>query len=159
MTEFEALSILVACLALIVSLVTFSGQRRLQREANDLQRVTADLSKKQLALIEQQEKEKNSAHLSLSLVREGRGYSLVLRNIGQVVASAVELESLGQGVEDVLVATDEVEAKFPLARFRPTEEVRLSAGVYLGSPAVFQVRLRWRNPVGDACEEEYKVGV
>ncbi len=159
MSDFEVLSILVACLALVISLVTFSGQRRLQREANELQKTTAALSKRQLELIEEQERVNTEAKLSLSLVEDGRGHKLVLRNLGPAEATDVAIESLGTDSEDVLLVQQEVEAKFPLKRLRPSEEVRMIAAVYLGSPLVFKVRLRWRNGDGKQCEEEHSLGL
>jgi hypothetical protein len=57
MSTFEALSLVVGCLALAVSLLVWSGQRRLQREANELQRATSELAKKQAELLEKQELE------------------------------------------------------------------------------------------------------
>ena len=57
MSTFEVLSVLLSCLALLVSLVVWSGQRRLQKEANDLQKATAELSKRQYQMLEKQELE------------------------------------------------------------------------------------------------------
>ena len=159
MSDFEILSILVACLALVISLVTFSGQRRLQREANELQKTTAALSKRQLELIEEQEHVKAEAKLSLSLVEDGRGHKLILRNLGPADATEVEIQSLGANPDDVLLVKQEVDAKFPLKRLRPSEEIRMIAAVYLGSPLVFKVLLRWRNGDGAQCEEEHSLGL
>ena len=159
MSAFEVLSIIVACLALAISLLALSAQKKLQREANELQRVTAELSKKQLELIENQERISVQAQLAIKLTSESRGYTVVIRNVGQVEAKDVEIQSLGEGVEELLISPEEVREKFPLKKFRPGEEVRLSAGVYMDGPSVFRLLLRWRNADGKAKEEEYRVSV
>lgn len=87
MSAFELLSVVLSGIAVLVSLLVWSGQRKLQREANDLQGITADLSRKQLQLIKEQEQGKFAASLSLSLVRDGKGYKLVLRNKRPLVVS------------------------------------------------------------------------
>jgi hypothetical protein len=159
MSMFEALSLVVACLAMIVSLNVWSGQRRLQRESNELQRVTAELSKRQLELIERDETIRNTAELSVDIHRHGNGHRLVLRNIGQAEAKDVELQPLGEGIEDSLIDRDEVQAKFPVKRLRPSEEISLMAFMYLGSPLMFCIRLRWTHPDGRTQEEELAVGL
>jgi hypothetical protein len=58
------LSIIVSCLAAVISLVVWSGQRKLTRESNDLQRATAELAKKQLELLLREEKGKNTATIA-----------------------------------------------------------------------------------------------
>lgn len=157
MSEFEVLSLVVACLALIVSLAVWSGQRKLQRESNDLQKVTAELSKRQLELIDQQQRAASKAELSLSLTEQNRGRKLTLRNLGPSDAYNIELESLGTGAEDTLVVKQEIDEKFPLQRLRPTEEVRLTAAVHYGSPMVFKIKLRWEDSVGHLYEEVFPV--
>jgi len=57
MSTFEALSLIVACIAMLVSLAVWAGQRRLQQEANDLQRTMASLAQQQSALLRKQELE------------------------------------------------------------------------------------------------------
>jgi hypothetical protein len=159
MSDFEVLSILVACIALVISLVTFNGQRRLQREANELQKTTAALSKRQLELIDEQERVKTEAKLSVSLSEDGRGHKLVIRSLGPADATDVEIQSLGTTPEDVLLVKQEVDAKFPVRRLRPSEEIRMIAAVYLGSPLVFKLLLKWRNGDGSPCQEEYTLGL
>lgn len=53
MTYFEVLTLLLSCLAVVLSLYTLREQRKLQREANDLQKPASELAKRQLAEAEQ----------------------------------------------------------------------------------------------------------
>jgi hypothetical protein len=45
------LSVFLGCIATLVSLVVWFGQRKIQKEANDLQRATSELAKKQLEIL------------------------------------------------------------------------------------------------------------
>ncbi len=158
MSEFEVLSIVVACLALVISLVVWSGQRKLQRESNELQRVTAELSKRQISIIDRQELASTKAELTLSLKAENDDHKLVLRNLGPSDARDIYLESLGETPEDVLIIQQEVDERFPMARLQPSEEVELMANVYMGSPFIFRVRVRWIEGKNHQRQEEFAVG-
>ena len=70
MTTFETLTLLAALLAVAVSLYTLHEQRKLQKEANELQRATAELAKKQIAdLEEQEEKAKTISMMIICFIR------------------------------------------------------------------------------------------
>lgn len=154
MSIYEALSIVIACIAAMVSLVVWSGQRKLQREANELQRATSELAKKQLELLLREEKGQNTARLSLSIDREGKGFRFRLRNISDVDAKDVEFELLLKRPEDNPLIKSDYEQKFPLKRLQPGESVALIAALHLGSPTAFNALLKWINPDGSRVEEE-----
>lgn len=154
MSTYEALSLVIACIAAIVSLVVWSGQRKLQREANDLQRATSELAKKQLELLLREEKGKNTSRLSLSLERDGKSFHFRLRNISDVDARDVELELLLKRPEDHPLIKSDYDEKFPLKRLQPGESVALIAALHLGSPTAFNALIKWTNPDGSRIEEE-----
>ena len=154
MSYYEVLSTLLACIAVVMSLAAWTGQRRLQREANDLQRATAELAKKQLEILVREEKGKNSARLSLSLVRDGKSFRLVLRNASEVDAAEVEMAPLLQRPEDNPIIASDYAAKFPVPKLSPGAEVRLLAAIHLGSPSAFNFRVSWKNPDGQKVDEE-----
>lgn len=159
MTYFEVLSVLLACLAVVMSLIAWTGQRRLQREANDLQRATAELARKQLELLLREEEGKNSARLSLSLVKEGKEFRFVLRNVSAVEATDIELEPLLQRPDDNPIIPAEYKEKFPLKRLAPNAEIKLHAIIYLSSPTAFNIRATWKNPDGKPVVEEFFVSL
>jgi hypothetical protein len=100
MSQYEILTVALACFAVLVSLIAWNGQRKLQRESNDLQRATAELAKKQLEIVLREEKGKSTARLSLSLFRDGNTYRFQLSNVGEADARDVELAFLLQRPED-----------------------------------------------------------
>lgn len=159
MSLFEALTVILACIAVIVSLIAWTGQRRLQREANDMQRATAELAKKQLEILLREEQGKNKARLSLQLVRDGKTFRFCITNISDVDAHDVEMELLLSKPGDNPIISSEYARKFPAKRLSPNTSVTLIAALHLGSPTAFNARLRWKNPDGAQVEEETYVAL
>ena len=153
MSNFEALTLILSCVAVIVSLAVWNGQRKLQREANDLQRVTAELSRKQLQLIKEQEQSK----FALSLTKDGKGYKLVLANKGEADALAVDLRPIGTTIENNYLIASEMEEKLPIKRLRSGEEVRFLAAVSMGTPIVSEFHVSWHNADGTTGMEDFSV--
>jgi len=154
MSSYEALSIVIACIAAVVSMVVWNGQRKLQRESNDLQRATAELAKKQLEILLREEKGQNTARLSLALDRDGKGFRFRLVNISDVDARDVELELLLKRPEDNPLIQSDYQAKFPVKRLQPGKSVSLLAALHIGSPTAYNALLKWTNPDGSRAEEE-----
>jgi hypothetical protein len=126
----------------------------MQREANDMQRATSELAKKQLEILLREERGKNTARLSLSLERDGRNFRFHLTNISEVDARDVELELLLTRPEDNPLVRSEYEQKFPLKRLQPCESVSLTAALHISSPTAFNALIKWTNPSGSRVEEE-----
>jgi hypothetical protein len=158
MSHFESLSLIAACLALFVSLVTLNWQRQLQKEANELQRATAELSRKQLLLIERQEEASGRTNVSLSIQQLEVGYRLVVKNVGQVDAYDVNVLAVGDASEKLSLLEHEVRTKLPVPKLRPSEEVKLTVAIYMESPEVYLVSARWKNQNGTTSEEEFTLG-
>ena len=160
MTRYEVLSILVSCLAAIISLVVWSGQRKLTREANDLQRATAELAKKQLEILLREEKGRNTARLSLDLVREGKSdFRFRVANISDIDARDVELELLLQDRDNSPIIDSEYAEKFPAKHIAPGNSVSLIAALTLSSPTAYNAILKWTNPDGSRSQEETYVAL
>ena len=159
MSPFELVSVILSGIAVLVSLVVWNGQRRLQREANELQRVTSDLSKKQLQLINEQESAKHQAKLSLDLVRDGKSYRLILSNKSSADALAVDLRPTGTASEESFLIESELAEKFPHKRLRSGEQIRLIAAITLGSPLLSTFHVTWHNANGSTAMEEFTVSL
>ncbi len=160
MTRYEVLSILVSCLAAVIGLVAWFGQRKLTREANNLQRATAKLAKKQLEILLREEKGKNTAHLSLDLVREGKSdFHFRVANISEIDARDVELELLLQDPDSSPIIDSEYAEKFPAKHIAPGNSVSLIAALTLSSPTAYNAILKWTNPDGSRSQEETYVAL
>jgi hypothetical protein len=160
MPPYETLSILVSCLAAFISLVVWSGQRKLTRESNDLQRATAELAKKQLEILLREDKGKNTARLSLDLVREGKSsYFFRVTNISDIDARDIELELVLPDPEDSPIIKSEYAEKFPVKRLDPGSSVSLIAALTISSPSAYNAILKWTNPDGSCTQEETYVAL
>jgi hypothetical protein len=154
MNRYELLSVLISCIAAVISLVVWNGQRRLQRESIELQRATSELAKKQLELLLIQERGKNTARLSLDLVRDGKSFRFKITNISDVDATNIELKLLLKKPEDSPIIESEYREKFPAKRLGPGSSVTLIAALHIGSPSAYNAVLTWTNPDGSVSEEE-----
>lgn len=153
MSKYEILSVLLGCIATIVSLVVWAGQRRMQIEANDLQRATSELAKKQLEILLREEKGKNAARLSFDIFKDGKTYRFRITNISDVEAKNVDLLLLVKPEDSPLVKSD-YEAKFPVPKLQPGSSVTLIAAIHLGSPTAYNAVLSWVNPDDTEVSEE-----
>ena len=143
MSHFETLSLLIPWFALVISVYTLVHQRKLQRDANDLQKATSELSKRQLQLIERDESDRKRVRLSLKLAGIPGARLLKLRNVGAVEARRVQVETAAE--QSPFVKT-QVDSLFPLASLRPGEEMEMVAALFQDSPPKFQIRVKWLNP-------------
>lgn len=159
MTQYEILSIVLACIAVIVSLVVWMGQRKIQRESNNLRRATSALAKKQLEILLREEQGKNTARLSLNLFRDGKTYRFRIANISDVDAMDVEMDLLVKKPEDSPIIASEYAEKFPAKKLPPGSSVTLIAALHLGSPSAYNALLKWKNPDGSKAQEETYVAL
>jgi hypothetical protein len=154
MTSYEILAVVVSCIAAIVSLVVWRGQRKLQKESNDLQRAVSELAKKQLEILLQEEKGKQQARLSLKLFRDGKSYRIQLTNVSEVEAQDVHMELLLDDLDDSPLVASEYDRKFPIKKLSPDSSVTLIAAPHKRSPPAYTALLKWTNPDGSVSEDE-----
>jgi len=159
MTQYEILSVVLACIAVIVTFVVWTGQRKMQRESNDLQRATSELAKKQLEILLREEQGKNTARLSLDLFRDGKTYRFRITNISDVDARDVEMELLVKEPKDSPIISSEYAEKFPAKKIPPGSSVTLIAALHFGSPTAYNALLKWTNPDGSRAQEETYVAL
>jgi hypothetical protein len=160
MTGYEIVSIIISCIALAASIwISFAqrrasvAQRKLQSEANDLQRAISELAKKQLEILLRDEAGKHMARVSLDLAREGRDYRFYIRNLGTEEARDVAMELLVEPKNSPIIQS-EYDEKFPVKRLQPGSSVSLIAALHLGSPMAYNAKMSWTNPDGSRVEEE-----
>lgn len=154
MTKFEVLSLVIAVLALLVSLNTWREQRRLQQEANDLQRATDQLAKRQLDMIQEEEGRRRKAQVELEMIDLGsHAYGLIFSNRGE--APALELAvSVTADIEEII--EDGYRAKLP-KRLGAGQKFKIYAAPHLGTANPFTASVTWTNPDGSSGENQVLV--
>ena len=153
MTTYEIISIVIACIAALISLVVWNGQRKIQRENLELQRATSDLAKKQLEILVNEDREKSSARLKLDLVKLGNNYKFYITNIGNVDATNVNFELLLDNPAQSPLISSDVESKLPAAKLSPGSKISLIAARQGNSPVAYNALLKWTNPDGKNVED------
>jgi len=154
LTGYEILSVTLGCIAILASLAVWLGQRKIQRESNDLQRATSELAKKQLEILLREEKGKETARLSFDILKDGKTYRFKISNISDVEARNVDLKLILKKPEDSPIIKSDYKSKFPLPILQPGTSVTLIAAIHLGSPTAYNAVLSWTNPDGNSVEEE-----
>jgi hypothetical protein len=152
---FELLTLLIACVAAFISLLAISGQRKLQREANDMQRATSKLAQKQLEILEREDKSKVEARVKLDLIKEGKNdYKFRITNISTQDARNVDLKLLLNRPSDDPIIKSEYLQKLPAKVLSPGSSVSLIAALHIGSPTAYNAILSWLNPDGSTSSYE-----
>ncbi|TAL59352.1 MAG: hypothetical protein EPN84_11350 [Legionella sp.] len=152
MTYYEFLSIIMAAIACIISLIVWFGQRKLQKESNELQRTTSELSKKQLEILSHEQQNSQKTQLTLSLIYSNGSHRFNIENIGKVPARDVEMELMDPSVDPM--PRGEYKSKFPIPILSPGGNTTLLAALHSGTPTGFRALLKWTNPDGSRIEEE-----
>lgn len=159
MSEYEALSVVLSALAALISLIVWHGQRKLQRESLDMQKATADLSKKQLEILIREDHVKSTARLKLDLLKVGNSYRFVITNISDVDATNINFELLVDNPRHNPLVSSDVQEKIPARKLSPGSELSLLAALCLGSPTAYNAKLSWTNPDGEIVVDETYVSL
>lgn len=159
MSFYEALSLVVACIAVVMSLVAWNGQRKLQRDANDLQRATSRLAEKQLEMLLREEKGKHKARLSAEIFKDGKTYRLRVTNVSEVTARDVGVKILGDDPSQDPLIDSEKKSKLPWPSLAPGLSFTLIVVITLSSATTFNALITWTNPDDEVVEEETFVAI
>ena len=151
MNTYQTLSILVSILAVIVSVVALIRTRSISAKQLELEKITAELSKKQLEQINNAEIAQTMARIDLELQSEGQNYRLYVVNVGLAEAVNVNLK-IDNEYNPLL--PDEYKEKFPIHILRPGKNVSLFLVDEMGAPSKYEIDLTWQNPDGSQKEDK-----
>ena len=150
MTKYEILTLAVSLLAVIVSTISLVRTRRIAAQQLDLEKITAELSKKQLEKIIESEEDALKASVEVVLHSSGDNNELLICNNGRAEAKNVSIKVLGD--YDPTVSSD-FESKIPIKSLRPGKRVSLIAVSEFGTPSSFDIEVTWENPNGEKCTD------
>nr|WP_086937341.1 hypothetical protein [Thaumasiovibrio occultus] len=159
MSEYEFVSVILAAIAALISLVVWNGQRKLQQESLDMQKATAELAKKQLEVLMREDQVKNSARLKLALVSKGNGYKFVITNVSDVDAQDVNFELLLDSNRHSPLIESDLAEKLPAPKLQSGCELSLIAAISKSTPMAYNARLSWRNPNGEIVYDDTYVAL
>ncbi len=156
MNGIEVVTLLISLLAVVVATVSLVRTRRIAEQQLELEHITAELSRKQLEIINAEEKALKIAHIDVELEGYGNEYKFVISNHGGVEANDVNFHIEG---EDNPLIPNEYEQRIPIKSLKPGKSVKLIASFTLNSPREYNTFVRWLNPDGSQGKEEYYVSV
>lgn len=136
-------------------MLAISGQRKLQHEANDMQRATSALAQKQLEILEREGQKNTQARVKLDLIKEGKSsYKFYLTNISDQDARNVNFRLVLGNLSDDPIIKSEYKDKLPANVISPGSSLSLIAALHLGSPTAYNAIVSWVNP--DGTETSYE---
>jgi hypothetical protein len=129
-----------------------------QEEQMRLERVTAELSQRQLELLVQEDKEKSKANIHVTLEKSGNDYRFWIRNKGRAKASDVWVTLESEGPDNPIVGS-EYKKKIPIPFLSPSDGVSLMAAIHMGSSGKYKMYARWINEDQSQSKEEFFLSV
>ena len=158
MSVYEKLSLLISLLAAAISAFSYVRTRNIAAKQLELQHATAELSRKQLELIEQEEEVRSKACVDVELEKNGSDYWFVITNHGDSEARNIGFYLDGDENYNPLVPS-EYEQKIPISSLKPGKSVTLIAAITFSSPKQFEAFVRWINLDGSQSKESYLISI
>ena len=149
MTRYEILTLLISLLAIIVAVVSLVRTRKIQDKQLEFQKIAADLSTKQLEIIQKEE----AARINVRLEKFGSGYKFIITNVGKAVAKDIHFSLDGRAGDNPLIPSEYAE-KIPIPALHPGNSATLHASLHMQSAMRYTVCVRWKNPDGRQVSDE-----
>jgi len=148
LSPFEIISLLVSVVAVVISAVALIRSRRNHAQLIELERVHAELSRKQLAEMEEQERQAQKAKLRCHMELQGNNNKFVITNTGQATATDIYFGLEENNEHNPLVHGD-FEKKTPFPSLASGESFYLLAQIPLSvRQSAYSISLRWENEDG-----------
>ncbi|WP_417374584.1 hypothetical protein [Gimesia maris] len=157
MTKYETFSICIALISAIIAVISLKRTREVAIEQLHLEKIMAELAKKQISQIENAELEKVLPNLRVDLTKLGNNYHFLISNRGE--GSAYDLSFALVNCADSPVSNRELNEKFPFPELRADSRIKLLASIHMQSPRKYLARLTWSDANGEKYSEEFHVTV
>lgn len=157
MTTTEIITALISLLAVSVSLVALRRSRQNHAQMLELEKVHADLSRRQIDEIEERKREALKAKLTVRLEKADTDYRFIITNQGQSTASNIYF-GIEQGNEHNPLVGGDFEQKTPFPALAPNASYHLLAHIPIDiRQLTYEVSVRWNNPDGTQDREIHRV--
>ena len=152
MTTYEIVSLIVSLVAVVIALVSLVRTRKVASQQIELERVTAELSAKQLDILNAEEKSLSKAQIDVELEGFDSDYHFIITNVGGAEARNVTFKI--EGEENPLIES-EYQDKIPIPSLRPGKSIQLIAALDIGSSSKYNAVVSWQDPDGSAQHDEF----
>lgn len=148
MTSTDIITALISLLAVTVSLVALQRSRQNHAQLLELEKVHAELSRRQIDEIDERKQEALKAKLAVRLEKGDKGYKFIITNQGQSTASNIYF-GIEQGNEHNPLVRGDFEQKIPFPALAPNGSYYLLAHIPLSiRQLTYEISIRWNNPDG-----------
>lgn len=151
MSNFEALSLIISSLAVVISIISLIRTKKLAEEQLELEKFTAELSKLQIENIAVEKADKTKPKFNVSLTKIGKSYNFYISNTGQGSAYNVNFELVN--CENSPLFTSELLAIFPYQEMKPSSRIKLLASSHMNKPIKYQSKISWEDESGNKYED------
>jgi hypothetical protein len=164
MTAYEALTLIVALLSVIIAAVSLIRTRRLSDQQQRMQRKQEELADVQLQLLRREVAElarRDSPPADVRMTLESRGGSdhrFIITNWGTGAARNVNV-SIPSHPENSPLVQGDYDEKLPILELLPGDRVSLIAALTMGMSLTFDTVLTWTDPDGSEQRRERQVSL
>ena len=153
MTLVEILTLVCSLVSLVIAAVSLIRTRKVAVEQLRLDQITADLAKKQLEQIEQQEGINKLPSLTVTMGKIGKNWKLVIANRGNGSAHNLDFELINCSDNPFFNA----ESKLPHPELRSGQRIKLGASIHMQSPSKYHLKISYNDADGAAHSEDHHV--
>jgi hypothetical protein len=133
----------ISIVALFVAVVSLLRTRNYREQQLDLQRVIADLARKQLERLNREDEAAGMGCLEIELLPHGNAHQFVVTNVGDRVVREVDFQVEPHGGGSNALVKSDYERKFPVPLLQPNGYATALVALAMGSATAYTVTLRW----------------
>ena len=154
MTNVDYLTISISLLSVIVAAISLLRTRTLAVEQLKLERITAELSAKQIQIIEREDQQRQRPQFHVDLTKLGNDHYFLVANRGDGSAFDLTFELVDCTNSPLY---DDSVRMFPYSELKAQSRVKVPVAIHMGSPSSYNVRLHWKERDGADKSEDFTV--
>lgn len=159
MSKYDLMTLILALLSFLTSLVLWYEKKQLQNEIRTLDDRMSNLELIQNKLLEDG-RNKHKPNLSVELVYYYKNnYKFEISNDGPTEVRDVEMVLLLTNPEQSPISLSEYHSIFPLKKMERGAKIQLPAAITDADQKTYQVLLKWTNPDGTRVADQKTINL
>lgn len=145
LTFYEALSLLIALLAVVISFVSLFRSNKISKRQLELQETQAEFTKFQHEILAKEQSKKGKADIRITPFKDGKSYRLIISNIGDETAHDIVFEAIFDDGKESFLIDSEMDSMLPITHLLPNQEVSMLIAPHMGSARSCLAKIAWLN--------------
>lgn len=142
---YEVLSLLVALLAVTISLVSLHRSNKTPARQLELQEAQTEFTRFQHDVLAREQAKKEKADIRITPVKDSNNYRLMISNIGDATAHDIVFEAIFNDGEESFLIESEMDAMLPITHLLPDQKVSMIIAPHMGSASSCLAKITWLN--------------